>query len=103
MFILRIRRMCADGAGRWTVANPAAGLFLGTSSRMSGGIDSVVWGSKEFINAWDHGRELQLAVTSLYGECFNPTEVITPAHPVIQSMRNMHYICKGTLMTCSLT
>lgn len=62
-------------AGRWTVANPAAGLFLSASSRTAGAVDSLVWNEKEFINAWDHGRELQYAVTTGDGECFNPTEV----------------------------
>lgn len=61
--------------GRYTVARPEVQLFVSASARMSGAIDSVVWKEKEFINAWDHGRELQLAVTTLYGECFNPTEV----------------------------
>jgi hypothetical protein len=30
---------------------------------MGAAVDSVVWNNKEFINAWDHGRELQTAVS----------------------------------------
>jgi hypothetical protein len=42
---------------------------------MSGAIDSITWRGKEFINAHDHGRELQSASSfDGYGECVNPTE-----------------------------
>nr|KAG5690229.1 hypothetical protein BaRGS_026681 [Batillaria attramentaria] len=42
---------------------------------MGAAIDSVVWNNKEFINAWDHGREFQMAMNfPPNGECFNPTE-----------------------------
>ena len=38
-------------------------------------MDSLVWNNKEFINNWDHGRQLQSAMTvQNYGECWNPTE-----------------------------
>jgi len=26
------------------------------------------------VNCWDHGRELQIAITNGFGECYNPTE-----------------------------
>jgi hypothetical protein len=52
-----------------------ATLTLRTSARMSGAIDSIQWRGKEFINAFDHGRELQSACSfDGYGECLNPTE-----------------------------
>jgi len=41
---------------------------------MGAGVDSFVWNSFEFINCWDHGRELQVAITNGFGECYNPTE-----------------------------
>ena len=63
--------------GRWTVASSNQ-LFLSASARTSGAIDSLVWNNKEFINAWDHGRELQMAVTTGHGECYNPTEASPP-------------------------
>lgn len=50
-------------------------LTLRTSARMAGAIDSITWRGKEFINAYDHGRELQSASSfDGYGECLNPTE-----------------------------
>ncbi|XP_046559949.1 uncharacterized protein LOC124268967 [Haliotis rubra] len=62
-------------SGRWTISNHDHDLFVSASGRMGGAIDSLVWDNKEFINAWDHGRELQMATnTHPYGECFNPTE-----------------------------
>lgn len=61
--------------GRWTITNHEHDLFIGASRRMGGAIDSLVWGHKEFINSWDHGRELQMATNvHPFGECFNPTE-----------------------------
>jgi hypothetical protein len=48
-------------------------LTIRTSSRTAGAINSLTWNGKEFINASDHGRELQSAV-SFSGECYNPTE-----------------------------
>jgi hypothetical protein len=52
-----------------------AALTIRTSARMSGAIDSITWRGKEFINAHDHGRELQSASSfDGYGECLNPTE-----------------------------
>jgi hypothetical protein len=65
--------------GRWTIASPSR-LFVSASDRVSGAIDSVVWNNKEFINCWDHGRELQMAVTTGHGECYNPTEVLFFEH-----------------------
>jgi hypothetical protein len=52
-----------------------APLTISTSSRMAGAIDSITWRGEEFINAHDHGRELQSASSfDGYGECLNPTE-----------------------------
>jgi len=46
-----------------------------TSSRCAGAIDLVSWNGKQFISDYDHGRELQIAVTvDNTGECYNPTE-----------------------------
>ena len=36
-------------------------LAVGVSSRTAGAIDSLTWGGTQFINARDHGRELQSA------------------------------------------
>mgnify|MGYP001610057708 CR=1 FL=1 len=50
-------------------------ITISTSERLAGAIGSLIWNGREFINSYDHGRELQSA--SSYdglGECFNPTE-----------------------------
>jgi hypothetical protein len=61
--------------GRYTISQmKPEGIFVSASDRMAYAIDSVVWNSNEFINAWDHGRELQIAITTGTGECYNPTE-----------------------------
>jgi hypothetical protein len=52
-----------------------ATLTIRTSARTAGAIDSITWRGKQFINAFDHGRELQSASSfDGYGECLNPTE-----------------------------
>ncbi|KAL3852767.1 hypothetical protein ACJMK2_016383 [Sinanodonta woodiana] len=59
---------------RWTISN-GNGIFISASARMGAAIDSLVWNNKEFINAADHGRELQMACnTDHFTECYNPTE-----------------------------
>ena len=65
--------------------NATEGIFVSASDRTAGAVDrcprvahhinnqpahaSIVWNNVEFINQWDHGRELQLAVTNGSGEC----------------------------------
>ncbi len=50
-------------------------LTIRTSSRVAGAIESILWRGKEFLNAFDHGREMQSASSfDGYGECLNPTE-----------------------------
>jgi hypothetical protein len=67
-----------DAPGRAKISNLflAAPIEVGISSRTAGAIDSVTWEGKQFINANDHGRELQaaFAANSKRRECFNPTE-----------------------------
>ena len=66
------------GHGRWTIRSaPVSGspIYLSSSSRTAGAIDSLVWRDREFLNSWDHGRQLQMAITvQNHGECWNPTE-----------------------------
>lgn len=62
---------------RSTIRGAYAGskIFVSGSSRMAGAVDSVMLDNKELINAYDHGRELQVAlVREGSGECYNPTE-----------------------------
>jgi hypothetical protein len=50
-------------------------LVLHASPRTAGAIDSLKFRGKEFVNAYDHGREWQSAVSyDGFGECLNPTE-----------------------------
>jgi hypothetical protein len=62
-----------DYTVRQTVFNSP--LVLHASPRTSGAIDSLKFRGKEFVNASDHGREWQSAVSyDGFGECLNPTE-----------------------------
>ena len=63
----------AGGYGRWTVENDI--IRISASTRTAGAIDSLMWNGREFINSYDHGRQLQTAVIiDSYGECYNPTQ-----------------------------
>jgi PKD repeat protein len=56
------------------VAGPST-ITITTTQRLAGAIGSLTWNGKEFINSYDHGRELQSATSfNGWGECFNPTE-----------------------------
>ena len=75
----RVGYMEGGGYGRWTIRSTNkvddSYIFLSCSERTAGAVDSLVWKDKEFINNWDHGRQLQVAMTVQdYGECWNPTE-----------------------------
>lgn len=63
--------------GNATISAPAFGqtLSVGTSSQFAGAVSSVKWGGKEFINNWDHGRQLQLN-SQFFNRyiCYNPYE-----------------------------
>lgn len=69
-----------SGLGRFgsiEIRQPFAGseIVLRASARVAGAIDSLTWRGTEFINSYDHGRELQSAASfNNWGECFNPTE-----------------------------
>ena len=50
-------------------------ITITTTERLAGAIGSLVWDGKEFINSYDHGRELQSATSfNNMSECLNPTE-----------------------------
>ena len=54
-------------------------IVIRTTSRLAGAIDSLTWNGQEFINSFDHGRQLQSASNLDFGtrmtpESFNPTE-----------------------------
>lgn len=50
-------------------------LTVSTSSQYAGAVSSIRWGNKEFINNFDHGRQLQLNSQFFNRfECYNPYE-----------------------------
>lgn len=52
-------------------------MSVGASTRTAGAIDSLIYRRKEFINKFDHGRQISIAFrndTFVTGECDNPTE-----------------------------
>lgn len=50
-------------------------LTIGTSARYAGAIASLVYGGKEYVNNYDHGRQIQVAwQVDGWGEALNPTE-----------------------------
>jgi hypothetical protein len=58
----------SNGAGKTAIS-------ITTTERLAGAIHSLTWNGKEFINSYDHGRELQSAASfNGFGECYNPTE-----------------------------
>lgn len=68
-------------AGDATVRAPAgpSEIVIKTTSRLAGAIDSLTWNGKQFIDSFDHGRQLQSASnldcgTPILAETFNPTE-----------------------------
>jgi hypothetical protein len=59
--------------GRYTISNDI--ITVGASLRTAGAIDSLYWNGREFLNSFDHGRQLQVALSANnWGECYNPTE-----------------------------
>src|SRR5438270_1525483 len=53
-------------------------LTIGTSSQYGGGISSITWRGKEFVNNWDHGRQVSTnAAFFNRNECYNPYETGT--------------------------
>jgi hypothetical protein len=63
--------------GRAFIKAPFQGsdIEVGISARNAGAIDSLKWKGVQFIDDYDHGRELQSAANfNAHRECFNPTE-----------------------------
>lgn len=72
----------ADVPGGNATIRGAAGsseIVITTTARLAGAIHSLTWNGREFIDSFDHGRQLQSASnldcgTPIAGETFNPTE-----------------------------
>ena len=63
--------------GNKTISASAFGqpLTVSTSTQFAGAVSSIKWAGKEFINNWDHGRQLQLN-SQFFNRfiCYNPYE-----------------------------
>jgi len=71
--------VAADGNATIRAAAGPSEIVIKTTSRLAGAIDSLTWNGREFINSFDHGRQLQSASnldagTPITAETFNPTE-----------------------------
>ncbi|MBT3180630.1 MAG: T9SS type A sorting domain-containing protein [Candidatus Marinimicrobia bacterium] len=56
-------------------------ITITTTDRLAGAIHSLTWNGKEFIDSYDHGRQLQSACHfDGFGECYNPTEAGSSAN-----------------------
>ena len=71
----------AEPSGDAVIRRPAGDseIVITTTSRVAGAIHSLTYNGKEFIDSFDHGRQLQSASnfdlqTKFSGETFNPTE-----------------------------
>lgn len=69
--------------GNAVIRAPALGseIVIRTTTRLAGAIDSLTWNGREFIDSFDHGRQLQSACSfdcarpgPFWAECYNPTE-----------------------------
>lgn len=74
-------REFSRGDARLSIPLDGSDLTISTSQRLSGGVDSIRWNGVEFIDSYDHGRQLQTAVSfdagsngEFWAERFNPTE-----------------------------
>lgn len=78
LFLVGLQANLASGAtGDMKIEHPALGstIKIETSARFAGSVTSIVFRGKQFVDARDHGRELQSASSfDGFGECFNPTE-----------------------------
>lgn len=78
---LRLEAEDLSPKGDAVIRGNAAGseIVIQTTARLSGAIHSLTWNGKEFIDSFDHGRQLQSASNfdaggPLVAETFNPTE-----------------------------
>src|SRR5579859_165184 len=82
LVILPMELAAAPVSGDAVIRAPAgeSEIVIKTSARTAGAIASLQWNGKEFLNATDHGRELQTCwngnagIEPIADETFNPTE-----------------------------
>ncbi|MFZ0546251.1 MAG: hypothetical protein WAM60_12475 [Candidatus Promineifilaceae bacterium] len=80
-------------------------LQIRVSDRFGGAVDSLTWRGKEFINTWDHGRQISYAWSlNNYGECLNPTEPGSAAdYQSPTSTSELLSVCKSADNTLTTT
>lgn len=84
---LQCRLAPDDGYGR-EITGMVDGdpLTLRVSARFGGAVESIYWRGKEFLNIYDHGRQISYAWhLDGWGECLNPTEPGAAADNFLQS------------------
>ena len=65
---------CPSGNSSITNNFNSKPITITTTDRLAGAIDSLKYDGKEFVNSYDHGRQIQYAMQTGQGECYNPTE-----------------------------
>lgn len=77
-FALLSSSAASAAARELRISQPANGSELSVSvhpGRHAGAIDSLVYRGTEYVNNFDHGRQIQTAIqVDGLGECLNPTE-----------------------------
>lgn len=80
-FVITTAARAAEADGDAVIRAPFGGseIVVTTTARLAGAIHSVTWRGQEFIDSWDHGRQLQSAAgfdltRTRNSETFNPTE-----------------------------
>jgi len=75
------QRATVDGDSVIRAKAGESAIVIKTTSRLAGAIDSLTWNGMEFIDSFDHGRQLQSALSfdagsqdAFWAERFNPTE-----------------------------
>ena len=69
-------RAQVNGNKTISATDPVFGtISVSTSTQFAGAVSSIKWGDKEYINNWDHGRQLQLD-SQFFNRyiCYNPYE-----------------------------
>lgn len=73
---LTVSHAQVNGNATISATDPVFGaISVSTSSRFAGAVSSIKWGGKEYINNWDHGRQLQVNMQFFNRYCcYNPYE-----------------------------
>jgi hypothetical protein len=93
--------------GDATIRAPAGAseIVIRTTARLAGAIHSLTWNGKEFVDSFDHGRQIQSASnldngTPILAETFNPTEAGSrwDGHGDGSTSRLLHLLAKDNAL-----